>query len=51
MASLGQGALLLALVLSIGGTVAAFAGARAGRPTWVEGAPFQHSGIRSLEFT
>ena len=38
MASLGQGALLLALVLSIGGTVAAFAGARAGRPTWVEGA-------------
>jgi len=38
MASLGQAALLLALVLSIGGTVAAFAGARAGRPTWVEGA-------------
>ena len=38
MAALGQGALLLALVLSIGGTVAAFAGARAGRPTWVEGA-------------
>src|SRR5690349_19969290 len=37
MASLGQADLLLALVLSIGGTVAAFAGARPGRPTWVEG--------------
>jgi cytochrome c-type biogenesis protein CcmF len=36
MATLGQGSLLVALVLSVLGTAAAFAGGRTGRPAWVE---------------